>query len=121
MQLVSDARAIAIDRIRYMLDAARAVEAYTSRGREAFDSDPAVHDAILYQIVVLGEAAKAVVKADAALADELSTVESSLLARMRDCVAHRYWKTDHEIVWAAAIKDIPELRATPSTAIARLA
>ena len=72
-----------------MLAGARAVEAYTSRGRDAFDSDPAVQDAILYQIVVLGEAAKAVVTADAALAGELSKVEWSLLARMRDRVAHR--------------------------------
>ena len=31
----------------------------SERGRDAFDADPAVRDAILYQIIVLGEAAKA--------------------------------------------------------------
>lgn len=103
-----------------MVDSARAIESYTARGRSAFDTDPAVQDAILYQIIVLGEAAKSIVKADADLADELSGVEWSLLARMRDRVAHRYWETDRELVWATATKDIPELRTTLSAAVARL-
>jgi uncharacterized protein with HEPN domain len=103
-----------------MIEAANSIEAYTARGRDIFDSDSAVQEAILYQIIVLGEAAKGVVKADAGVADELSTVEWSLLARMRDRVAHRYWETDHEIVWATATRDIPELRATLSAAIQRL-
>src|SRR3954467_8783682 len=93
-----------------MREAAHLIESYTARGREAFDNDSAVRDAILYQIVILGEAAKAVAKADPSLASELSEVEWSLLARMRDRVAHRYWETDHEIVWSTATKDIPSLR-----------
>lgn len=103
-----------------MIDAARAVESYTERGRAAFDADSAVQDAILYQIIVLGEAAKSVAKTDAGLASDLSEIEWSLLARMRDRVAHRYWETDRELVWATATRDIPELRATLANAIARL-
>jgi uncharacterized protein with HEPN domain len=103
-----------------MVEAATSIGAYTARGRDAFENDPAVRDAILYQIIVLGEAAKAVAMADAALAEELSDVEWSLLARMRDRVAHRYWETDHDVVWATATKDIPELRTTLIAAISRL-
>jgi uncharacterized protein with HEPN domain len=104
-----------------MLEAATSIESYTSRGRDSFEADPAIRDAILYQIVILGEAAKTLVKADAALAAELSEVEWSLLSRMRDHVAHRYWETDHEIVWNTATKDIPDLRLSLSAAIDRLA
>jgi uncharacterized protein with HEPN domain len=111
---------MAIDRLRHMIDAGISIEAYTARGRAAFDTDSAVQDAILYQIVVLGEAAKAVVKADADLATDLSDAEWSLLAKMRDRVAHRYWETDRELVWATATKDIPELKATLEAAISRL-
>lgn len=103
-----------------MVDAASSIEAYTARGRDAFDTDSAVQDAILYQIIVLGEAAKAVAKADADLTTELSKVEWSLLAKMRDRVAHRYWETDRELVWATATLDIPVLKEALSAAIERL-
>ncbi len=103
-----------------MLEAATAIVGYTQRGREAFDADAALRDAILYQIVVLGEAAKAVVKADAILAGELSEVEWSPLARMRDRLTHQYWATDREIVWLTATQDIPALREVLAKAIARL-
>jgi uncharacterized protein with HEPN domain len=103
-----------------MLEAATAIASYAQRGRDAFDADAALRDAILYQMVVLGEAAKAVVNADSALAGELSEVEWSPLARMRDRLTHRYWATDREIVWLTAIQDIPVLREVLSKAIARL-
>jgi uncharacterized protein with HEPN domain len=46
-----------------MVEAADAIAGYVGRGRSAFDSDPAIRDAILYQVVVLGEAAKAAIAA----------------------------------------------------------
>lgn len=56
---MSKGRAAAVDRLRHMLEASDAIMRYTQRGRDAFDNDSAVQDAILYQIMVLGEAAKA--------------------------------------------------------------
>lgn len=93
-----------------MLAAAEAIGHYVERGRAAFDSDPALRDAIVYQIVVLGEAAKAVIAADPSLETELPQVEWSLLARMRDKVTHQYWAIDQETVWSTAKQDIPTIR-----------
>ena len=76
-----------------------------------FDSDPALRDAIVYQIVILGEAAKAVVAADPSITADLPGVEWSPLARMRDRVTHQYWALDHEIVWTTAVKDVPAIKA----------
>jgi uncharacterized protein with HEPN domain len=100
-----------------MADAAEAIAGYVGRGREAFDTDPAVRDAILYQIVVLGEAAKAALAADPGLEAAHPDVDWSPVARMRDRVAHHYWATDREVVWATARDAVPALhRAGPGGA-----
>jgi len=103
-----------------MLEAADAVLSYTGRGREAFDRDAALRDAILYQVVVLGEAAKAAVAADPSLASEVPDVEWSPIARMRDRVTHHYWATDREVVWATATVAVPELRRAIAAALEQL-
>ena len=93
---------------------------YTSRGRSAFDEDSTVRDAILYQIVVIGEAAKAVVAADETIVAEIPGVEWSLWAKMRDRITHQYPATDHEIVWLTATRDVAGLRAELIKVLVRL-
>jgi uncharacterized protein with HEPN domain len=77
-------------------------------------------NAILYQVVVLGEAAKAALAADPSVESTLPEVEWSPIARMRDRVAHHYWATDREVVWATTTVAVPELRAALAAALARL-
>jgi uncharacterized protein with HEPN domain len=90
-----------------MAEAADAVAGYVGRGRPAFDRDPAIRDAILYQIIVLGEAANSALAADPSLEGSYPAIDWSPVARMRDRVAHRYWATDREIVWATASDPVP--------------
>ncbi|MHB1073572.1 MAG: HepT-like ribonuclease domain-containing protein [Gemmatimonadaceae bacterium] len=103
-----------------MAEAADAIAGYAARGRAAFDADPAVRDAILFQVVVLGEAAKAALAADQGLAAALPEVDWSPIARMRDRVAHHYWATDREVVWATATVAVPGLRRALAAALKRL-
>lgn len=103
-----------------MAEAADAIAGYAARGRAAFDADPAVRDAILYQIVVLGEAAKAALAFDPRLATDLPDIDWSPIARMRDRVAHHYWATDREVVWATATLAVPEVRRVLRAVLARL-
>jgi uncharacterized protein with HEPN domain len=103
-----------------MTEAASAIATYAARGRAAFENDSTVRDAILYQIVVIGEAAKAVVAADDSIALEIPRVEWSLWAKMRDRITHQYWATDNEIVWATASTDVPALRVALDRAVERL-
>jgi uncharacterized protein with HEPN domain len=100
-----------------MAEAAEAIATYTARGRDEFDRDPAVRDAILYQIVVIGEAAKSAVAADPTLNSALPDVEWSPIARMRDRVAHHYWATDREVVWSTATVAVPELHEAIENAL----
>lgn len=117
---MSDDRAIAVERLEHMVQAADTIAMYVARGRAVYDTDAAVRDAILFRIVVIGEAAKAVVHRDPALANDLSEVEWSALARMRDRVTHQYWAVDDQIVWDTAVEDIPEVRALLADALKRL-
>jgi uncharacterized protein with HEPN domain len=117
---MSDERAMAIERMLHMLEAADAIAQYVARGRAVYDADAAVRDAILFRIVVIGEAAKAVVHRDPALATELSEVEWSALAKMRDRITHQYWAIDAQIVWDTAVEDIPEVRTVLAGALQRL-
>lgn len=79
------------ERLRHMADAVAAIESYAARGRAVFESDPAVQDAILYRIVVLGEAAKAALAAAPELMTAHPEVDWRPIMRMRDRVAHHYW------------------------------
>jgi uncharacterized protein with HEPN domain len=92
-----------------MLEAAEMIQTYATRGRKAFDSDQALRDAILYQIVVIGEAARSALEADPSIEDELPEIEWSPMVRMRDRVAHHYWATDNEVVWTTAVESVPKL------------
>ena len=103
-----------------MADADDSIGEYAARGRDAFEGDPALRDAILYRIIILGEAAKAALAADPSLERELPDVEWSPIARMRDRVTHHYWATDREVVWATATVAVPELRETLAAVLSRL-
>jgi uncharacterized protein with HEPN domain len=99
--------AAAVERLEHMLAAADAVAGYVARGRAAFDTDPALGDAVLYQLVVLGEAAKAALQADPALRIRYPDVPWSPMARVRDRAAHHYYKLDRDLVWDTARTAVP--------------
>src|SRR5678815_5769243 len=94
-QFVSRSRPYALERMQHMVEAADAIEAYASRGRDAFDADSTVRDAILYRITTIGEAAKAVIAADSTIETEVPDVEWSLWAKMRDRITHQYLSLIH--------------------------
>lgn len=103
-----------------MISAAESIVGYVARGRLAFDDDSAIREAIIYQIVVLGEAAKAVVAADPSIETDLPDVQWSPLAKMRDKIAHQYWAIDREIVWDTATHDAPAILALLRAALTKL-
>ncbi len=117
---MSKGRQAAFDRIKHMVEATDSISRYAAAGREHFDTNPQVCDAILYQITVLGEAAKAALVADSELATIAPEVEWSLIARMRDRVIHHYWRTDDDIVWSTATQSVPQLRTQLTAVLARL-
>ncbi len=102
-----------------MLSSAEAIGRYVERGRATFDADPALRDAIVHQIEVLGEAAKAILVADPSLEAELPEIAWSELSRMRDKMIHQYWALNGEIVWSTAVGDVPTIRAQLESFLSR--
>jgi uncharacterized protein with HEPN domain len=109
--------AAARERLEHMLAAAEAIAGYVARGRAAFDADPAVMDAMLFQLVVLGEAAKAALQADPSLRARFPDVPWSPMARVRDRTAHHYYQLDRDVVWDTATIGVPAAGAAIRAAL----
>lgn len=110
----------AVERLAHMSAAAGAVAGYVARGRAAFDADPAVVDAVLYQLVVLGGAAEAALQADPSLRARFPEVPWSPMARVRARAAHHYYKLDREVVWDTARAAVPAAGAAIRAALGAL-
>ena len=78
------------------------------RSFESFNSDEAVFDAVLFNLQVIGEAAKRLPESVLAAMPEAA---GSGPARMRDLIAHHYFSVDAEIVLEAATAHVPRLLA----------
>jgi uncharacterized protein with HEPN domain len=94
-------------------DAAEAILGLTAgMTYDQFADDRAVHDAVLYNLLVIGEAVKHL---PAGLTDAWPEVAWQSSARMRDRLVHGYFHVSTAIVWETIEKDLPGLRAAVSS------
>lgn len=74
--------------------------------RATFDQDTKTQSAVLYQLSVIGEAAKN-------LPDDWraqhSTIPWTQMGRMRDHLIHRYFSVDLDMLWQTSTADVPAL------------
>ncbi len=73
---------------------------------DEFIADEAVFDAVLFNLQVIGEAAKNLPEIARA---SLPEVDWSGPARLRDFIAHHYFSVDARIVWDAAANHVPKI------------
>ncbi len=73
---------------------------------EGFCADEKTLNAVLYNLVVIGEAVK---KLPDSVRDRHGSVEWRKIAGMRDIVVHEYFGIVPEIVWDVACCKVPEL------------
>lgn len=93
-----------------LLDIVRAAEAVllfiSGLRREQFFEDIKTQSAVLYQLIVIGEAVK---RLSMEFRRQHPEIPWGLIAGMRDHLVHGYDMVDWEEVWRTATKDIPEL------------
>jgi uncharacterized protein with HEPN domain len=95
------------DFLNDMLYSALRVERYI-KGKSYADflADEMLQDAVLWRLTVIGEAGK---KISAAVRQTLPQIPFDNITRMRDRLAHVYWRIDYQIVWDTAANGIPDL------------
>jgi len=89
---------------------------YTAEGREAFLADPKSQDAVVRNIEIIGEAAKALSEATRQAHPE---VPWSKIAGTRDRLIHGYFSVDLDIVWDIVQTDLPSLRSKVAALVPR--
>jgi uncharacterized protein with HEPN domain len=61
----------------------------------------------LYNLMIIGEAAKHV---PTAIREKYPDIEWRKIAGLRNIVAHEYWRVELEIIWNIISHDLPELK-----------
>ena len=98
--------------LRHILDSIARIELYLSEIDEAgFQRQSMVHDAVIRQLEIIGEAVK---QLSPALCERHAQIPWSDIARMRDKLIHGYFGVDIEKVWLTTQDDLPLLKAEVS-------
>lgn len=90
-----------------MAESLRRIEDYAHGGATVFYRSPVLQDAIVHNLEILGESVK---QLPPDLLASYPLVEWSMIARMRDRLAHHYLDLDLEIVWEVVQRDLPAVK-----------
>jgi uncharacterized protein with HEPN domain len=96
------------ERLRDMLEAIAAIERHAGGERAAFDRDELLQAWFLRHLQIIGEAARAVPEEVRARA---LAIPWSKIVGMRNVLVHGYFDIDADIVWDAATRELPALKA----------
>jgi uncharacterized protein with HEPN domain len=96
------------ERLRDIKDAIIAIRDHLASAGEtsAAKEDPLLHDALLFQFVVIGEAVKNLSQETRESAPEIPWTD---IAGLRDLIAHEYFRIDIHRVLEIAEHDLPPL------------
>jgi uncharacterized protein with HEPN domain len=92
-----------------MLEAIQAIESYTVSSYEAFLSDERTQDAIMFNLVIMGEAANRIPNE---YQDLHPAVPWSSIIGTRNVIVHGYDQVKLPIVWDIIQKDLHSLKKT---------
>ena len=89
-------------------DAIKRIEEYTKDMLfEDFLPNTLVQDAVLRNLMVIGEAAKSL---PAKVTQKPGEVEWKEIAGLRDILIHQYFGVDLETIWDIVVTDLPKLK-----------
>lgn len=93
--------------LAHILECIQKIERFTAEGKGRFLQEPMVHDAVIRNFEIIGEAAKRLDESYRAVHPD---VPWQALAGLRDVLIHQYEGIDLERVWAIVENDLPELK-----------
>jgi uncharacterized protein with HEPN domain len=99
------------ERLRDIKDAISAIRSHLASAGETSGAkeDPLLHDALLFQFMVIGEAVK---QLDPATRESAPEIPWTDIAGLRDLIAHEYFRIDIHRVLEIVERDLPPLKHT---------
>jgi uncharacterized protein with HEPN domain len=97
--------------LAHILECLQKIERYTADGKTRFLQDPMVHDAVVRNLEIIGEAAK---RLDDTYRRAQPAIPWRALAGLRDVLIHQYEGIDLLRVWAIVEQDLPPLKGSIS-------
>lgn len=95
-------------RLQDMLAATEAIEAYAVSNYEQFAADAKTQDAIMFNLIIMGEAANQISKE---FQENHSSVPWSSVIGTRNVIVHGYDQVKLQIVWEILQRDLRVLKA----------
>jgi uncharacterized protein with HEPN domain len=99
-------------RLQDILDSISAIRRHTERGGR----EELVRDAVLYRIVVIGEAVRALTHD---VTEKAPEVPWRQIVRLRDMVTHQYFRVDNAIISQVVMQDLAPLEAAVADVLRR--
>lgn len=93
--------------LAHILECIQKIERFTAEGKTRFLQDDMVHDAVIRNFEIIGEAAK---RLDEVYRAAHPDIPWRALAGLRDVLIHQYEGVDLERVWAILENDLPRLK-----------
>ena len=103
------------ERLLDIQDAILRIMKYTRDGRDRFDHDELVQTWVTHNLYVIGEAARAIASDYPDFKDQHPEIKWSEIIGMRTVLAHRYFDTDLDALWAAVNQDLRDLKRSIDT------
>lgn len=98
------------ERLRDIQEAIARVMKYTKDGRDRFDQDELIQSWVTQNIYVIGEATRAIANEFPDFKRQHPEIKWTEIIGMRTILAHRYFDTDLEALWAMANNDLYDLK-----------
>jgi len=93
--------------IEDMLRAVESIESYSVPSFESFLDDEKTQDAIMYNLIIMGEAAN---KIDRDFQEKHQQIPWASIIGTRNLIVHGYDQVKLQIIWDILTKDLPSLR-----------
>ena len=94
--------------VQRILRAAEKIKRYlVGKTHEELDSDDMLYDAVLMELMVIGEEAGRI---DADFKEAHTAIEWHKMVGMRNRITHEYFHVDSKVVWDTCQEDIPLLQ-----------
>ena len=94
-------------KLRDILDAITAIEAYSVSSYDEFLADTKTQDAILYNLIIIGEAANQITEE---FQKQHHNIPWSAMIGTRNIIVHGYDQVKLEIVWKILQRDLEHLK-----------